>query len=65
VAEKDRKPIQRCGHGAAVVTVASDCVEVILFGGRNNDRLLIADTVAARFGEYLDFSLAIGNQNRN
>ena len=33
VQEKDKQLIQRCGHSAAAVTVNSDCVEVILFGG--------------------------------
>ena len=51
VPEKDKKLIQRWGHGAAAVTVNSDCVEVILFGGFNKASSLIADTVAVRFGE--------------
>jgi len=50
--EKDKKLLQRWCHGMAAVTVNSDCVEVILFGGRNKDDSLIADTVIVRFGEY-------------
>ena len=54
--EKDKKLIQRCGHGAAAVTVNSECVEVILFGGRKDVHLLgslpIADPVVLRFGKY-------------
>ena len=54
VQEKDKQLIQRCGHGAAAVTVNSDCVEVILFGGkRKYVGLSIADPVVLRFGEYI------------
>ena len=63
--EKDKELLQRWGHGAAAVTVNSDCVEVILFGGykefsliadtvvgeRNKKSSPIADTVVVRFGE--------------
>ena len=49
--QKDKKLVQRYEHGAAAVTVNSDCVEVILFGGYNKDGSLMADTVAVRFGE--------------
>ena len=52
VPEKDKKLIQRSGHGAVAATVNSDCVEVILFGGLNKDGSLIADTVAVRLGEF-------------
>ena len=52
--EKDKKLIQRQGHGAAAVTVNSDCVELILFGGYDNKGSLMADTVVIRFGECLD-----------
>ena len=52
VPEKDKKLIQRSGHGAVAATVNSDCVEVILFGGLNKDCSLIADTVAVRLGEF-------------
>ena len=38
--EKDKKLIQRYGHVAATVTVNSDCVEVILFGGEDKKCLL-------------------------
>ena len=51
VPEKDKKLLQRDGHGAAAVTVNSDCVELILFGGWSEDDSLIANTVVARFGE--------------
>ena len=54
--EKYKKLIQRFCHGAAAVTVNSDCVEVILFGGRKDVHLLgsppIADPVVLRFGKY-------------
>ena len=52
--EKDKKLIQRWGHGAATVTVNSDCVEVILFGGQKNNDSLMADTVVVRLGECLE-----------
>ena len=50
--EKDKKLIQRYGHGAAAVTVNSDCVEVILFGGYKEvlGRSPIANPVVLRFG---------------
>ena len=51
--EKDKKLIQRCRHGVAAVTVNSDCVEVILFGGYNKNGSFIADTVVVRLGECL------------
>jgi len=38
-------------HGAATVTVTSDCTEVIMFGGWNKDGALIANTVVVRFSE--------------
>ena len=50
--EKNKKLIQRLTHGAAAVTVNSNCVEVILFGGWKE--LLgsyIADPVVLRLGE--------------
>ena len=50
--EKYKKLIQRQGHGAATLTVNSDCVEVILFGGYDKQDSLIADTTILRFGEY-------------
>ena len=63
--EKDKELLQRWGHGAAAVTVNSDCVEVILFGGYKEGSLIantvvggqnkksspIAGTVVVRFGE--------------
>ena len=51
--EKDKKLIQRWGHSAAAVTVNSDCVEVVLFGGFNKDLSVMADTVVVRLGECL------------
>ena len=51
--EKDKKLIQRYGHGAAAVTVNSDCVQVILFGGcKELGGSPIADPVILRFGKY-------------
>ena len=48
---KHKKLIQRCGHGAAAVTLNSDCVEVILFGGEKEIAgSNIADPVVLRFG---------------
>ena len=52
--EKDKKLLQRCSHGAAAVTVNSDCVEVILFGGWDDNGSVMADTVVVRLGECLD-----------
>ena len=66
--EKDKKLIQRLGHGAAAVTVNSDCVEVILFGGQwKCGELAIADPVVLTFGkcirvlgmEYLVLALTV------
>ena len=54
VPEKDKKLIQRWRHGAAAVTVNSDCVEVILFGGWDKNDSCIADTVVVTFGEWLE-----------
>ena len=52
--QKHKKLIQRFGHGAAAVTVNSDCVEVILFGGCDKkSSSLKADTVVVRLGELL------------
>ena len=51
---KDKKLIQRDGHGAAAVTVNSDCVEVILFGGWDKNNSAMADTVVVRLGECLN-----------
>ena len=52
--QKDKKLIQRESHGCAAVTVNSDYVEVILFGGWDENDSLMADTVVVRFGECLD-----------
>ena len=43
--------LKRYGHGAAALSVSSECVEVILFGGRSI--LLgadLANTAVLRFG---------------
>ena len=53
--EKYKKLIRRFGHGAATLTVNSDCVEVILFGGFGNS--LMADTTVLRFGELFKVKL--------
>ena len=52
--EKEKKLIQRHSHGAAAVTVNSDCLEVILFGGRDINYSFMANTVVVRFGECLE-----------
>ena len=51
--EENKKLMQRSSHGAAAVTINSDCVEVILFGGEDKKGSLMADTVVVRFGEFL------------
>ena len=50
--EEYKKLIQRFGHGAATVTVNSDCVEVILFGGLFRSDSFMTDTII-RLGEYV------------
>ena len=45
-----KKLIERYGHGAAAVTVNSDCVEVIVFGGLKGGSV-IADPVVLTFGK--------------
>ena len=49
--EKYQELIKRCGHGAATLTVNSDCVDVILFGGRDKDKEPMAETTILRFSE--------------
>ena len=49
--EKYKKLMQRQGHGAAALTVNTDCVEVILFGGYDGYHFLMADTTILRFGK--------------
>ena len=44
--EKDRKLIQRSGHGVAAVSFNSEYVELVLFNDHNN-----ADTVVVGLGE--------------
>ena len=53
VPKNDKKLIQRWCHGAAAVTVNSDCEEVILFGGRDKNGFILADSVVVTFGECL------------
>ena len=53
--EKGKKLIQRSGHGAAAVTVNSDCAEVMVFGGYNKNGSVMADTVVVRFGKFLEY----------
>ena len=50
--EKYKELIQRFDHGAAAVTVNSDCVEVFIFGGFKGvvEGSLIANPVVLRFG---------------
>ena len=62
--EKDKKLLQRYGHGAAGVTVHSNCVEVILFGGQKKG-LPIADPVVLRFGEYDSMLFVICYEKNN
>ena len=49
--EKDKKLILRQCHGAATLTVNSDCVEVILFGGYDKNYSHMDDTTILRFGK--------------
>ena len=43
--------LRRYGHGAAALSVSSECVEVILFGGRSVFRGTVsANTAVLRFG---------------
>ena len=51
VPEKDKELIQRYGHGAAAVTVNSDYVEVVLFGGRKKGLSIVPDRVVLTFGK--------------
>ena len=41
---------RRYGHAAATLTMSSDCVDVVLFGGYSSDGLYMADTVLLRYG---------------
>ena len=60
VPEKDKKLIQRYGHGTAAVIVNSDCVEVILFGGKKKVvGSLMANTVILRFGKHTSHVLLL------
>ena len=47
---KFKKLVKRYGHGAAALTVNSDCVEVMLFGGYSKNSHM-DDTIILRFGE--------------
>ena len=55
--ERNKKLIQRQSHGAATLTVNSDCVEVILFGGYDDDDSLLADTTILTFGELVNVKI--------
>ena len=47
--------LKRMYHGAATFSVSSECVEVILFGGRNTSRGTdLANTAVLRFGRSYD-----------
>ena len=51
MSKKDKNLTLRFAHGAAILNVNSDCVEVILFGGVDKNGYLMADTTILRFGE--------------
>ena len=53
VPEMYQKLIQRYCHGAATLPVNSDCVEVLLFGGIDQNRSPMADTTILRFGKFV------------
>ena len=44
--------LKRRLHGAAALSVSSECVEVILFGGRRETISIIADTTVLGFGMF-------------
>ena len=47
--------LKRLRHGAAALSVSSECVEVILFGGRTEiDGTDLANTAVLRFGRSYD-----------
>ena len=47
--------LRRWGHGAAVLDVSTECVEVILFGGRN----LIGGSMIADSTTVLGFGMSL------
>ena len=47
----NKKLVQRCDHSAASFTISPECMEVVLFGGRNESFQSIADTAVLRFGK--------------
>ena len=53
VPEKYKELLQRFGCATATLTVNSDCLEVILFGGYDRNISLMADTTILRFSEYV------------
>ena len=60
VPERDMKVIQRFDHGAAAFTINSDCVEVLLFGGRKKlQGSPIADPVVLRYGKCIRVSMEV------
>ena len=61
----NKKLVQRCGHSAAVLTISPQCIEVILFGGKqfiNISAPFIADTAVLRFGK-ISINMLAGLQN--
>ena len=48
------KLMQRCYHSAASLTISPECIEVVLFGGKQElHGSPIADTTVLRFGKFL------------
>ena len=50
----NKKLVQRQVHSAAALTISPQCIEVVLFGGKQSKDLLapsIADTAVLRFGK--------------
>ena len=46
--------LERNGHGVAALSVSSECVEVIMFGGRSTliGNSVMADTTVLGFGMF-------------
>ena len=51
---RDKNLLERCGHGAATLSVSSECLEVMFFGGQNDFlyEAKLADTAVLRFGRF-------------
>ena len=48
------KLVQRYNHSAAPLTISPECIEVVLFGGKQiKSGSPIADTTVLRFGKFL------------